>query len=169
MVLKHMDIAVDPALLIHIQARFDIRKLAVRKRRDKEVYRIHLILVSGMKPHRLAAPIHLTDNAGLVRNVIRQIVLLNIFCVVVAELRVADRYAAFRIVFMLLPQQLKRHTGLFQFIVNILVVNRSIHSFFSKFLRKEQSVDLIRGFVSYISKTYTELIGSSPNCCHRLR
>ena len=41
-ILKHMDIAVDPALLIHIQARFDIRKLAVRKRR-KEVYRIHLM------------------------------------------------------------------------------------------------------------------------------
>ena len=122
-----------------------------------------------MKPHCLAAPVNLAYNAGLVRNVIRQIVLLNIFCVVVAELRVADRYAAFRIVFMLLPQQLERHTGLLQLAVDILIVNRSIHSFFSKFLWKEQSVDLIRGFVSYISKTYTELIGSPPNCCHRLR
>ena len=163
-ILKHMDIAVDPA-----QARLDIRKLAVRKRRDKEVYRIHLILVSGMKPHSLAAPIHLTDNAGLVRNVIREIILLNIFRVVVAELRVANRYAAFWIVFMLLPQQLERHTGLFQLAVDILIVDRCIHSLFTEFFRKEQGVDLIRGFVSYISKTYTELIGSSPNCCHRLR
>ena len=32
-----MDVAVDSALLFHDQTRFNIRKLAVRKRRDKEI------------------------------------------------------------------------------------------------------------------------------------
>ena len=92
-----MDVAVDCFSSVHSysgRARHT-QGGAVRKRRDKEVYRIHLILVSGMKSHRLADSIHLTYNSGLVRDVIREIILINVFRVVVAKLRVVNRCAAF--------------------------------------------------------------------------
>ena len=39
-ILKHMDIAVDPGLLVHVQTRLNICKLAVQKHGDKEIDRI---------------------------------------------------------------------------------------------------------------------------------
>ena len=66
---------------------------------------------------------------------------------------------------MLLPQQLERDTGLLQLVVNILVVDGRVYSFFLKLLRKEQRVDLIVIFVGYVLVADAQLSSSIANCC----
>ena len=143
-ILKHMDIAVDPCLLVHIQARLNIRELAVRKCCDKEIHRVHLIsIIQIVKAHRFTAPVHFTYNTRLVRNVIREVVLLDILGIIITELCVSDRNTHLHTVLVLLPKQLERDSRLFQLTVDILIVDRCVHSFFLELVRKEEQIDLV--------------------------
>lgn len=122
-----------------------------------------------MKPLCVADPVHLTCNSGIVRDVVYEIVTVNIFSIVFAKLRVTDRHATFLFFFMFLSQYLEYHIGLLQFVVNILIVNGCVHSFFSDFLwREEWSIYLIRRLTYDICKAYTKFISFSPNC-YKLR
>lgn len=123
-IFEHMNIAVDPGLLIHVQAGLNICKLAVRKYSDKEVYRIYLTFFRIGKPHCFTAPVHFAYNTGLVRDMAREVVLLDILSVVFAEFRVSYRNAIFHAIFVLRPQQFERDTDFLQFTVYILISSR---------------------------------------------
>ena len=74
-----------------------------------------------VEAHRFTAPIHFAYDARFVRDVIREIVLLNILGIVVAEFRVAHLNTVLHTVLVLLPQQLERNAGLLQFAVNVFI------------------------------------------------
>ena len=112
-ILKHMDIAVDPCLLVHVQAGLNVCKLAVRQCCDKEIDWMHLTLFGIVQPHRFTAPIYFAYNTGLVGDVVREIVLLNVLGVIATEFSVADRNAVLYTVLVLVPKQLERDSVFF--------------------------------------------------------
>ena len=167
-ILKHMNIAAQPCLFVHVQARFHIRKLTVWKRRYKQIDGIYFILVRFMELHGFSAPVYFTYNAGLVHDVVCEIVLLNVLGIIFTKLCVSDRNTDFHTIFVILPQKLKCDTCLFQFTVNILIVNRSVHRFFLKPVRKEKQIDLVVTLVCQIRIADTQFSRAAAYSCNRL-
>ena len=167
-ILKHMDITADPCLFVHIQARLNIRKLAVWKYRHKEIDGIRLTFFGIVKAHRFTAPVYFAYNTGLVRDVIGEVVLLDILGIIITKLCVSDRNADLHTVLVLLPQQLERHACLLQFTVDILIVDRCVHSFLSILVRKEEQIDLVVTLVCQIRKADTQFSGTAAYSSNRL-
>ena len=76
-------------------------------------------------------------------DVVREIVLLDILGIIITELCVSYRNTHLHTVLVLLPKQLERDTRLFQLTVDILIVDRCVHSFFLELVRKEEQIDLV--------------------------
>ena len=115
-----------------------------------------------VKPHRFTAPVYFASNAGLARDVIGEVVLLNILGISITELGVSDRNTLFYTVLVLLPQQLECHACLLSFRMDILIVDGCIHRLHPEFVQEKEQVHLILAPVCDISEADTESICSLP-------
>ena len=88
-ILKHVDIAQQPGIFLHVQTGLHVGVLAVGQHGHKEVHLAMLTRCGVRELHGGAGPVHLARGAGLVLQSIGQVLRDYILAVAVAEASIA--------------------------------------------------------------------------------
>ena len=123
-ILVHVYMAAQKSIHFHVLTAFHVGILAVWKRAYKQMNRHNLAGFSDHVGHGFAGPVNFYFLAGLVVNVIRQTLGEHEVLISVVEFRPANRQRPFGLALGLIfiPEQAKRHTDAFQFLMYFLVI-----------------------------------------------
>ena len=124
----HVDMALQPVLLIHAQTWLHVGHPAVDKIRTEKVHGHFLSGVPVKVMHCRPGPVHLDPVPRLVMDVVRELVGSCEPVIIITELRVSHGHFAVvpAVVAVFLMQELESHSRFQQLFVHIFVVHRCV-------------------------------------------
>ena len=164
-ILKHMDIAQQPGVFLHVQTGLHIGVLTVGQRGHKEVYLAALTRCRVRELHGRAGPVHLARGAGLVLQAIGQVLRDYVLAVAVAEpsVAIAELPAQLTLILILLPEQLQRHTSPRQLPLDVSIIRLLVDLLLLIPVGVEELVALTGGLVLELLVRDLSLLGDEKH------
>ena len=140
----HADMASDKGVHLHVQARFDVRILAVGERPDEQVDRDQFASTHVYVVHGWTGPVDFRSLSGLVFEMVGEAVCDGEFGIPFVELCLAhgDLAVTFAAFDVFLMEKLEGDTYAFQFLMYVLVVRITVHGLVRELFRIEDAIDL---------------------------
>jgi hypothetical protein len=136
--------ASDKGVHLHVQARFDVRILAVGERSDEQVDSNQFAGTHVYVVHGRTGPVDFRSLSGLVLEMIGEAVGDGEFGIPFVELCLAhgDLAVTFASFDVFLMEKLEGDTYAFQFLMYMLVFRITVHGLIRELLRIEEAIDL---------------------------
>ena len=140
----HADMTPDKGVHLHVQARLNVRILAVGERSDEQVDRDQFAGVHVHVVHSRTGPVDFRSLSGLMFEMVGEAVCDGEFGIPFVELCLAhgDLAVTFAAFDVFLMEKLEGDTYAFQFLMYMLVVRITVHGLVRELFRIEDAIDL---------------------------